>query len=218
MDADSIIVHVKIDNIYKDIAENVETRFDTRNNELDRPLPKGKNKKLIGLMKDELGGQPIKEFIGLSAKTCSYLKDNIDEDKKAKSTKISVIKRKLKFQDYKNCVEIAQIENKIYHLEQNKIDVESLKEDQKEFIKNKKIILKTQQRFRSEKHNLFTEEINNIALSSNHRKIMQSIDSIESYVYGINKDLVCNREEINSNNVIKQYKKSLTLIILQKKT
>ena len=71
---------------------------------------------------------------------------------------------------------------------------------------------------RSEKHNLFTEEINNIALSSNHRKIMQSIDSIESYVYGINKDLVCNREEINSNNVIKQYKKSLTLIILQKKT
>ena len=47
---------------------------------------------------------------------------------------------------------------------------------------------------------------------------MQSIDSIESYVYGINKDLVCNREEINSNNVIKQYKKSLTLIILQKKT
>ena len=218
MDADSIIVHVKIDNIYKDIAENVETRFDTRNNELDRPLPKAKNKKLIGLMKDELGGQPIKEFIGLSAKTCSYLKDNIDEDKKAKSTKISVIKRKLKFQDYKNCVEIAQIENKIYHLEQNKIDVESLKEDQKEFIKNKKIILKTQQRFRSEKHNLFTEEINNIALSSNHRKIMQSIDSIESYVYGINKDLVCNREEINSNNVIKQYKKSLTLIILQKKT
>ena len=60
MDADSIIVHVKIDNIYKDIAENVETRFDTRNNELDRPLPTGKNKKLIGLMKDELGGQPIK--------------------------------------------------------------------------------------------------------------------------------------------------------------
>ena len=206
MDTDSTIVHVKIDNIYKDIAENVETRFDTRNNELDRPLPKGKNKKLIGLMKDGLGGQPIKEFIGLSAKTCSYLKVNIDEDKKAKSTKISVIKRKLKFQDYKNCVETAQIENKIHHLEQNKIDVDSLKEDQKEFIK-KKIILKTQQRFRSEKHNLFTEEINNIALSSNHRKIMQSIDSIETYVYRMNKDLVYNREEINFNNVIKQYKK-----------
>ena len=60
MDTDSIIVLVKIDNIYKDIAENVETNVDTRNNELDRPLPTGKNKKLIGLMKDELGGQPIK--------------------------------------------------------------------------------------------------------------------------------------------------------------
>ena len=60
---------------------------------------------------------------------------------------------------------------------------------------------------RSEKHNLFTEEINNIALSSNHRKIMQSTDSTETYVYGMNKDLVCNREEINFNNVIKQYKK-----------
>ena len=56
MDTDSFIVHVKTDDIYKDIAEDVETRFDTSNFEIDRPLPKGKNKKVIGLMKDELGG------------------------------------------------------------------------------------------------------------------------------------------------------------------
>ena len=47
MDTGSFIAHVKIDNIYKDIAEDVETRFDTSNFELDRPLPKGKNKKSV---------------------------------------------------------------------------------------------------------------------------------------------------------------------------
>ena len=57
MDTDSFIVHVKKDDIYKDIAEDVETTFDFSNFEIDRPLPKGKNKKLIGLMRDELGGQ-----------------------------------------------------------------------------------------------------------------------------------------------------------------
>ena len=54
---DSFIVHVKTDDIYKDIAEDVEARFDTSNFEIERPVPKVKNKKLIGLMKDELGGQ-----------------------------------------------------------------------------------------------------------------------------------------------------------------
>ena len=55
MDTDSFIVHVKTDDIYKDIAEDVETRSDTSNFKIDRPLPKGKYKKVIGLMKDELG-------------------------------------------------------------------------------------------------------------------------------------------------------------------
>ena len=61
-------------------------------------------------MKDELGEQIMKEFAGLRAKTYSYLKDNNDEDKKAKGTKKCIIKRKLIFQDYKNCLEAAQIE------------------------------------------------------------------------------------------------------------
>ena len=83
MDTDSFIVHVH---------EDVETRFDTSNVKIDRPLPKGKNKNVIGLMKDELRGQIMKEFVGLTAKTYSYLKDNYDEDKKAKDTKKCVIK------------------------------------------------------------------------------------------------------------------------------
>ena len=64
MDTDSFIVHVKTDDIYKDIAEDVETKFDTSNFEISRSLPNGKNKKVIGLIKDELGGQIMKEFSG----------------------------------------------------------------------------------------------------------------------------------------------------------
>ena len=68
------------------------------------------------------------------------------------------------------------------------------------------MILKTQPRFKSEKHNVFIEEINKIALSLNDDKRMQSIDSIETYAYGMNKNVVCKKEEIKCNNIIKQYK------------
>ena len=69
MDTDSFIVHVKAEDIYKDIAEDFEKRFDTSNFEINRPLPLGKNKKVIGLMKGELGRQIMKEFFGLRATT-----------------------------------------------------------------------------------------------------------------------------------------------------
>ena len=111
MDTDSFIVHVKTNDIYKGIAEDVVKRFDTSNFEIDRPLPKGKNKKVIGLMKDELGGQIMKKFVGLRAKMYSYLKDNKDEDNKAKGTEKCVIKRNLKFTNYKKCLEASQIED-----------------------------------------------------------------------------------------------------------
>ena len=88
MDTDSFIVYIKTDDIYKNIAEDVETRFDTSISRLDRPFPKGKNKKLIGLMKDELGGKIMTKFVGLRGKTYSYLIDDGTEDKKARSTKM----------------------------------------------------------------------------------------------------------------------------------
>ena len=69
---DSFFVHVKTKDICKDITENTETKFDTSQFELDRPLPKGKKKKVIGLIKDELVGKVIKEFVGLRAKIYSY--------------------------------------------------------------------------------------------------------------------------------------------------
>ena len=64
-------------------------------------------------MKDELVGKIMKEFLGLRAKTYSYLIDDSCEDKKSRGTKMCVIKRKLKFEDYKSCLEATQLENKI---------------------------------------------------------------------------------------------------------
>ena len=81
MDTGSFIAHLKTDDIYKDIAEDVERIFGTSNFELDRPLSKGKNKKLIELMKGELCGKIMKEIFGLRVKTYSYWKDDNDEDK-----------------------------------------------------------------------------------------------------------------------------------------
>ena len=71
-----------------------------------------------------------------------------------KTHKIVLLKGKLKFEDYKNYLEAAQIKSKINHLEKNEIDINS----PKEFIKNNKLILKTQQRFKSERHNVLLKK------------------------------------------------------------
>ena len=185
MDADTFI---KTDDIYKDIAEDVETRFHTSNYELEcnsigRLLRKGKNKKVNRLMKVELGRKIVTKLIGLRAKTYSYLIDDGSEDK-AKGTEKCDIKRKLKLETYKNCLESTQLEDKTNCIQKSKIDIDSIKENHKEFIRNNKSTLKIHQRFKSERQNVFTEEINNIALSSNDDKRMQSIDFIETYAYG----------------------------------
>ena len=104
MDTDSFIMNIKTEDFYKDISNDVEKRFDTSNYEVDRPLSTGKNKKVIGLMKDELGGKIITEFVTLRRKTYSYLTGDCKEDKKAKGTKKCIIKRMINFNDYKNCL------------------------------------------------------------------------------------------------------------------
>ena len=78
-------------------------------------------------MKNELGGKTMTKFVRLRAKTYSYLIDDGSEDEKAKGTKKCVIKRKLKFENYKNCLEVTQLENKLNYLEQNKIKIDILK-------------------------------------------------------------------------------------------
>ena len=153
MDTDSFIMNIKTNDFYEDIANDVENRFDTSNYEVSRPLPMGKNKKVIGLMKDELGGKIITKFVTLMPKTYSYLTDDGKEDKKAKGTKKCVIKKMIKFNDYKKC------------------------------LLNDEVILKSQQRFISKKHDVYTENINKIALSNNDDKRIVSSDKITSYPY-----------------------------------
>ena len=71
MDADSLVYHIKTDDFYKDIASEVPDRFHTSTHRSGRPLPTGLNKKVIGLMKDEMGGDIIEEFVALRPKLYS---------------------------------------------------------------------------------------------------------------------------------------------------
>ena len=166
MDTDSFIIHIKTVDFYEDNVDDVERWFDTSNYDKNdkRPLPIGINKKVLGKLKDDLGGKIMIEFVALKAKTYSYLIGGYnDEDyeknniinKKAKGTKKCIIKQELMFDPFK----------------------ESLFDD--------KIMLKSQQRLRSDHHVVCTEEVNKIALSSNDDKRLQTSDRITIYPYGI---------------------------------
>ena len=104
MDTDSLVYDIKTEDFYKDIAEDVETRSDTSGYEPDRPLPIGKNKKVIGLMKGELGGKIMKEFISLRPKMYRYRVEE-SEPKKCKGIKKCVVKKTISFEDYKRCLQ-----------------------------------------------------------------------------------------------------------------
>ena len=97
----------------------------------------------------------MKEFVALRAKTYAYLMDDDKEHKKTKETKKCVIKRDLMLKNYKDC------------------------------LFNDKIILKSQQRFKNDHHNICTEQINKIALSSHDDERLQTFDKITTYPYGI---------------------------------
>ena len=157
MDTDSLVYNIKTEDFYKDIAENVETRLDTSGYELDKPLPIGKNKKVIGLMKDELGGKIMKEFISLRPKMYSYRVDENggaqSEPKKCKGIKKCVVKKTISFDDYKRCL----LEGTMIH--------------------------RSQMMFRSKKHKIRTLEVNKLALSREDDKRI-SIDGIASLAMG----------------------------------
>ena len=80
MNTGSFIMHIKTEDFYKDIANDVEKRYETSNYEVNTPLTTGKNEKVIGLMKDELGGKIMTEFLALRPKTYSYLTYDCKED------------------------------------------------------------------------------------------------------------------------------------------
>ena len=104
MDTDSFIFNVKTKDWYKHISNDVEKRFDTSGIQKHVPLKKNINEKVLGVFKDNLNGLQIKEFIGLRTKSYCYLKDNETTGKRCKRLKKCVTKKKLKFDDYKNCL------------------------------------------------------------------------------------------------------------------
>ena len=176
MDTDSFITHIKTEDFYKDIADDVKKWFYTSNYSEDnkRPLPRGMKTKVMGLWKDELGGKIMIEFFDLRPKTYSDLTDNDNNVKKAKGTQKYVITRILKFNDYKD------------------------------FLFKNEIILKSQQWFKCEAHNVHTEEINNIG---NDDKILQTFDRITSYPYGTN------AFEVWESEMLLKYKWLILMII-----
>ena len=103
MDTDSLVYHIKTEDSYADIANDLPTRFNTYGY-YDRPLPIGMNKNVIRLIKDELGGAIMTEFIALRPKLYSFRKLDGVEDKKYKGIKKCVVKKTLSFDDYKNCL------------------------------------------------------------------------------------------------------------------
>ena len=169
MDTDSFVINIFIEDFFEDINNDVERWFDTSNyDENDkRPLPIGKNKKVIGLFKDELEGKTMKEFCALRAKTYSYLMDDNSEVKKSKGTKKCVIKRRLMFENYKDS------------------------------LFNNKTILKSQIIFKSDLHEVCTEEVNKIALSSDDDKRLQTFGRVTTYPYGTNAFKVCESEMLS---------------------
>ena len=119
------------------------------------------------MFKDELGGKIMIEFCALRAKTYAFLLDNNTEKKRAKGTKRCIIKKEIMFEHYKDC------------------------------LLNDKTIIKSQQRFRSDHHNVQTEEVSKIALSSNDSKILQTYDKITTYPHGTNAFKVCENEMLS---------------------
>ena len=127
----------------------------------------GVTKRVKGMFKDELGGKIMKEFCALRAKTYTYLMNDDSEKKKAKGIKKCVIKRRLMFENYKNS------------------------------FFNNKTILKSQIRFKSNHHNVYTEEVNKIALNSNDDKRLQAFDRVTTYPHGTNAFKVCESEMLS---------------------
>ena len=160
MDTDSLVCNIKTEDFYADIADDVETRFDTSGyNKKDvRPLPIRKNKKVIGLMKDELGGKIMTGLVALGPKLYSYKVLGGSEDKKCKGIKKCVVKKTLTFEDYKTY----------------------LFDDSTEY--------RPQLMFRSSKHEVHTIEVNKVALNRTDDKRISKRDGISTFARG-HKDL-----------------------------
>ena len=171
---------IQTDDFFHDINNDVNKCFDTSNYDKNdnRPLEIGKNEKVIGKFKDELGGKILTEYVALRAKTYAYvqLNDNkLEEHKKAKGTKKCVIKKHLNFDLYKKA------------------------------LYNNETIRCSQQIFKSDYHNIYTQTVHKTALDNKDDKRLQSFDGIHTYPYGIDNHLLKELETEIINKPIQLY-------------
>ena len=155
-DTDSLMYVIQTEDFYKDISEDVKHMFDTSDYPPNHPsgIPSGVNKKVLGMFKDEAGGKVIDEFVGLWAKSYSYKMSEGEESKKCKGVKKSVIKKSILHEDYKKCLFTG-----------------------KEQLRRMNVI-------RSCKHEIYTEEINKVALSSSDDKRHILDDGVHTLALG----------------------------------
>ena len=155
-DTDSLAYEVQTEDFYKDISGDVAAKFDTSNFPKDHPsgIEAEHNKKVVGMFKDEAGGRIIEGFVGLRAKLYCYKMLEGAEEKKCKGVKKPVFKKSIKYEDYKECLFSG-----------------------KEQLRKMNVI-------RSYGHEVYTEEVNKIALGSNDDKRIILEDGIHTLAHG----------------------------------
>ena len=156
-DTDSLMYEIETEDFYKDISAEKKDKSDTSNFPKDHEsgIPTGCNKKVLGMFKDEAGGEIIDEFVGLRAKLYSYKMLEGEESKKCKGVKkIYVVKKSIAHKDYKNCLFTG-----------------------KEQLRKMNVI-------RSYRHEVYTEEINKIALSADDDKKHILEDGVHTLAWG----------------------------------
>ena len=154
-DTDSLMYQIKTKDFYKDIYPDVKDKFDTSDYPFSHPsgIPTGLNKKVIGMFKDEVVGKQITHFVGLRPKLYSFKVEEEKELKKCKGIKSSVVKKSIDFDDYVKCLFSGDKE-----------------------MRKMKII-------KSEKHVIYSKEVNKIALSSEDDKRFVLKDKIHTLAF-----------------------------------
>ena len=155
-DTDSFLYEIETEDFYKDISGDVKDRFDTSDHPENHPsgIPTGINKKVLGMFKDEAAGKRIKEFVGLRAKLYSFIMEDGKENKRCKGVKKQVVESSITHEDYKTCLRTG-----------------------KEQLRKQNIL-------RSYEHEVFTEEVNKIALSALDDKRYILGDGIHTLAWG----------------------------------
>ena len=155
-DTDSFMYEIETEDFYKDISGDVKDRFDTSDYPENHPsgIPTGINKKVLGMMKDEAAGKIMKEFVGLRSKLYSFIMDDGGETKKCKGIKKQVVESSIRHEHYKTCLTTG-----------------------KELLRKQNIL-------RSYNHEVYTEEVNKVALSALDDKRYILSDGVHTLAWG----------------------------------